>query len=352
MSHWLLSKKTDLLVLFAPVWLCWLVSFLLPEEIITADAPLWVWVVFVIGIDVGHVWSTLFRTYADKEEFSHHRALLTLTPILCFIIAFLISSISFHFFWRCLAYLAVYHFIKQQYGFMRIYKAKAGDFHKKIFQDEWVIYLSMLYPVLYWHLNLDRTFHWFVAGDFVQLSLSSTYLKWFNLIGNGLYLTILTGWVLEELVIIKTISVGKLLWVITTAGNWFLGIIYFNSDLVFTITNVVGHGIPYIALIIFYQDKKEKLKKIPRKIPLLVTLLTGVLFLSFAEEYLWDMLVYRENVTFFSTFLNYPPFENTMAIQQIGLSLLSVPQTTHYVLDGFIWKNNEKNPYLKPVLFH
>ena len=23
---------------------------------------------------------------------------------------------------------------------------------------------------------------------------------------------------------------------------------------------------------------------------------------------------------------------------------------THYIIDGFIWKNNDKNPFLKPVL--
>ena len=30
------------------------------------------WAVFIVGIDVSHVWSTLFRAYLDREEFGSH----------------------------------------------------------------------------------------------------------------------------------------------------------------------------------------------------------------------------------------------------------------------------------------
>jgi len=350
-NPWLFNKNLDLAILYAPVWICWLVAFLLPQSIIQQESPLWIWIVFVIGIDVSHVWSTIFRTYTDKEEFNQHRKLLIYAPIACFILAFLIASISFHFFWRCLAYLAVFHFVKQQYGFMRIYKAKARDFRKKLFNDNWVIYLSMLYPILFWHLDMDRSFSWFVEGDFIQIHMNSQVLYYINFIGTALYLLILLGWLIEE-IILKDVSIPKILWVLTTAGNWFIGIIYFNSDLIFTITNVIAHGVPYMALVIFYQNKKESIKHVKRSIPLIATVLIGVFFLAFFEEYLWDMLVYRDNVELFTSLFSYPFFENTQIIQHLGLALLAVPQTTHYVLDGFIWKNNEKNPYLKKALFN
>lgn len=351
MNHWLFSRKIDLLVLLLPVWLCWLVAFLLPASIIQAETSLWIWVVFVIGIDVSHVWSTLFRTYTDKEEFSNHRLLLILAPILCFVAAYLISAISFGLFWRCLAYMAVYHFIKQQYGFMRIYKAKGRDFRKKIFNDNWVIYISMLYPVLYWHLNLDRNFVWFIEGDFIQITVPQSILSVFNQIGTTAYVLLLLGWLIEEIIRGSQMIIGKVLWILTTAGNWFLGIVYFNSDFVFTITNVVAHGIPYLALVIFYQGRKETIRHRKRKIPVGLMVLISVLVLAFSEEFLWDMLVYRENIEFFASIWSYPLFNSSLELQHLALALLSVPQTTHYVLDGFIWKNNDKNPYLKPVLF-
>lgn len=352
MNHWLISKRIDLLILFLPVWLCWLVFFLLPSSTVQLETPLWVWVVFVVGIDVSHVWSTLFRTYLDREEFQNHRRLLIVTPIFCFVAAFGLSSISFDFFWRCLAYVAVFHFIKQQYGFMRIYKAKAKDFHKKIFRDNFIIYLTMLYPVLYWHLNVDRNFSWFIENDFLQLSLSEGYLETFNLLGNTLYFSLLAGWLIEEFVRYQTVAIGKVLWVLTTAGNWYIGIVHFNSDLVFTVTNVIAHGIPYLALIIFYQTSKLSNLRVSVnvvKYSLLVIVIVTALALS--EEYLWDLFVYRENESFFSGLLSYPSYEFDIGWQHLALALLSVPQATHYVLDGFIWKNNASNPHLKSALF-
>ena len=39
---------------------------------------------------------------------------------------------------------------------------------------------------------------------------------------------------------------------ITTALCWHVGIITFNSDYAFTVTNVVIHGIPYLVLVYWY----------------------------------------------------------------------------------------------------
>ena len=111
---------------------------------------LWIWVVFVMGIDVGHVWSTIFRTYLDKEEFRLHRSLLLAAPLFSFIVVFGLAWYSPLWFWRCLAYLAVFHFIKQQYGFVALYKAKANDFKTlKIISDKFIVYFATLYPVFY-----------------------------------------------------------------------------------------------------------------------------------------------------------------------------------------------------------
>ena len=111
---WLFSKNIDLSTLFAPVWVIWVVLFLLPNSILTINTPLWVWVVFVLLIDVSHVWSTIFRTYFDKEERRNHYKILWIIPLVSFIILFTIASESSMWFWRILAYLAVFHFMKQR----------------------------------------------------------------------------------------------------------------------------------------------------------------------------------------------------------------------------------------------
>ncbi len=356
---WLFSKSIDLLVLYLPVWLCWAVLWTLPAAWLQADIPLWVWVVFVLCIDVGHVWSTIFRTYLDKEEFQQHRTLLLWAPIACFFAVLGLAWYSEFGFWRLLAYLALFHFVKQQYGFLALYKAKARDFGQlKWFSDKAVLYLAMLYPVLYWHLAEGLRFNWFVVDDFVGLRayLSGSVAFWtvFFQVGNFLYGGILLAWLIEERWRATKWQWGKIFWVLTTAANWYGGIVYFNSDLVFTVTNVVAHGLPYLALMIYYQYHKKGLRE--QRFPAwgqLVAGMLGVIFLlGFIEEYFWDMLLYGERPNFFEAVLAYPlPLLESPLAKALAFALLALPQLTHYLIDGFIWKSNAKNPYVRQV-FH
>lgn len=367
---WLFSKNIDLIALFLPVWLTWLACFLVSDDLLNAEVPVWFWVVFIIGIDVSHVWSTLFRTYFDPQEFRLHRRLLILTPLVCMAIAAIVATNSVSLFWTLMAYLALYHFIKQQYGFMQLYRARLGFFKlHKVISDKFVIYWSMLYPVLYWHLNTKRNFEWFVEGDFYNLRMLLNHVPFwdeqFHLIFtnacNVIYFAILIFWCIEDYLVHKrratSFPIGKWLWVWTTAGNWYIGIVYFNSDFAFSLTNVVAHGIPYLVLIFFYIEKKKQLNSVP----LTTIKVTGhivwmsliVLILAFGEEYIWDMLIYRDNMHFFESILRYPmnALDDPVFIG-FALAFLSVPQVTHYVLDGFIWKANARNPYVRKTLLH
>lgn len=370
MQHktWLFSRPTDLLVLGLPVWATWLVCFLVPASLLETEVPLWFWVVFILGIDVSHVWSTVFRTYFDKEEFTTHKRLLVLTPVICLAICFLAAAISTMLFWTLLAYMALYHFIKQQYGFMQLYRARYGfiDMKKRV-SDKTIIYWSMLYPVLYWHLNTERNFSWFVEGDFFNFrTLLAELPFWsvqlhdqFMLFGNAVYFLLIGYWLVEELVLHARAHLkyplGKIIWVLTTAGNWYLGIVHFNSDFAFSLTNVVAHGIPYLALIFFYVERKKQVKGMGfnmLRTGLNVSwMLMFVLVLALGEEYLWDMWIYRENQSFFESFIRYPmgALQHPL-VQAFGLAILSLPQVTHYVLDGFIWKANQNNPYVRKTL--
>ena len=89
--------------------------------------PIWGWVVLVLLIDVGHVWATLFRTYFDPEARAHNRDLLLFFPLLCFAGALGLALISEALFWRVLAYIALYHFIKQQYGITALYNVRVSS---------------------------------------------------------------------------------------------------------------------------------------------------------------------------------------------------------------------------------
>src|ERR1700712_3035046 len=73
------------------------------------------WVILILLIDVAHVYSTLYRTYFDPQLFRKYRAPLLFIPLIGFIVGTLLYWQGALLFWRLLAYLAVFHFIRQQY---------------------------------------------------------------------------------------------------------------------------------------------------------------------------------------------------------------------------------------------
>jgi hypothetical protein len=85
-----------------------------------ADTPEWAWVAGVLLIDVAHVWSTLFRVYLDPIEFRRRPGLYLLVPVAGLVVGVGLYALGSVVFWRCLAYLAVFHFVRQQYGWVML----------------------------------------------------------------------------------------------------------------------------------------------------------------------------------------------------------------------------------------
>ena len=64
-----------------------------------------------------------------------------------------------------------------------------------------------------------------------------------------------------------------------------------------------------------------------------------LLILGFCEEFVWDTFVWHEHNDLFFNFLSIDVDHLTLAWL---VPLLSLPQITHYILDGFIWKRHRK----------
>lgn len=350
----------DLSVLFLPVWLSWLLCFLLPDTVLKEDLSLGLWVVFVLGIDVTHVWSTLWRTYLSPDDRKHHKRLLLIAPIASLLLVSSISMVSELLFWSILAYFAIFHFMKQQVGFMKIYQRKSGIPEvSRLLTHERLIYFSMIMPVLYWHLMPNSAFKWFDGSSFIThyfgWDLSIKTLEHIRVGFEIIYWGVIILWI--RLIFTTTqfnlrTVLPMLLWLLSTGINWYLGIVYFNSDVAFSITNIVAHGIPYLVLILWYRWRKLQLspKQISIKAPALISIcLSSILLLALCEEYLWDNAVNLENNLFFLPEIHDMIHSPTW--RAIAIGVLSVPQVAHYIIDGYIWKSNSKNPLLKPIIF-
>jgi len=353
---WIGKPSTDIFFILMPPFFCLLFIILFPGLFQNSKGiPDASWVILILLIDVAHVYSTLYRTYFDKVAFKKQSQILLTIPMAGFIVGVILYSVSSLLFWRVLAYVAVFHFIRQQYGFMRVYSRK--DKQHKIFRwiDTVAIYYAALYPILYWHLDGPRNFNWFTENDFLYLQ-SAAFLSLFT----WLYYFVIAVYLGKEIynaVRYNIINIPKTLIILGTLVSWYFGIVFFNGDMAFTLLNVVSHGIPYMALVWLYGRKNyTKPGESNRFLAIIfsrygIFLFLGVLFLfAFIEEGLWDIAVWQEHRAIFGsdslTGISLP--EKALAFV---VPLLALPQITHYILDGFIWKirneefkwNNEIN---------
>ena len=356
-SVWLFSKKTDLLSLFLPVWLIWIWAFTADLE--NKSLPTWAWFVFILGIDVCHVWSTVFRTYLNKSDRLNHKKSIRYIPLILLPILFSTALISTQLFWSVLAYIAVFHFIKQQYGFLALYTFKNQEKPSKLKKqfDKWTIYTGMVYPVIFWHFDKDRVFNWFIEHDFLPLFELINSIQIFSYLNIG-YFILLIVWIGSEIKASKGkhFAWGKVFWVVSTSLNWYIGIVHFNSDYIFSITNVVAHGVPYLVLIINYKIGEEQIQRggklaFTEALMSTFSVLVLIFFIGFFEEYFWDMLVNLERHEIFEIVSPYwIHIENSPVLIALSTAILTLPQATHYVLDGIIWKFNASNPKLKGII--
>jgi hypothetical protein len=400
---WLSSAAWDGLLIISPALITSAIAIALRNQINGNEyLPVWAWVAFVLLVDVAHVYASGFRTYLNPKALATHKALLVGIPIACWAIGCFLYTLDALWFWRVLAYLAVFHFIRQQYGFMALYSRKDPQpFWKFKHLDAACIYAATLYPILYWHTHMPRNFIWFIEGDFIQSM--PAFLGTLGLIA---YCTIVTLYLAKELYLFRLtgfINLPKNLIVIGTAISWFVGIVALNSDVAFTMTNVLSHGIPYMALVWLYQRQRPQpalrfnavgettgsfavtsqslgknfdpggtprkfvesdgkrssvpvesgeesgsqlMKKLETASKMLVTFVpafVAILWLfAYLEEGLWDGFVWREHIGLFAPFWQLPSITDP-AVLAILIPLLALPQSTHYVLDGFIWRVKDRS---------
>lgn len=339
---WIGTAAIDLPFIVLPPFLSLLLIFLFPDSFSEhMEVNNWTWIVIILFIDVGHVYSTLYRTYFDPLMWQTKKQLLVNIPLFAYITTVLVYSISPSLFWHLLAYAAVFHFIRQQYGFFRMYarKEKSTTFTRIV--DTLAIYIATIYPLIYWHVSGQRKFNWFLEGDFFFLPFPLLErVSWW------IYLFSVVAYFLKEMLLLFKsgfINVPKNLIMTGTILSWYFGIVHFNGDLIFTLLNVVSHGIPYMALIWIFGQKNTRSKEKSRFLTAVFSrygllLFLGILLIfSFIEEGLWDFTVWKENQDIFNipSQLTWTPDHNTLALI---VPLLALPQLTHYILDGFIWR--------------
>ncbi len=341
MKKWLFSAPIDLAVFGGTAIIALTLVALLPAH----ESGPFTFVAGVVLVDVAHVWSTAFIVYLDPAEWRRRPAIYAGVPIACFLAGLGLYAWGEGAFWRAIAYLAVFHFIRQQYGWVMMYRARNGERDRLgRMLDGATIYLATLYPIAWWHTQLPRAFSWMKEGDFATglPAWIATVLGVAYVVALALYL-VRAIW---QLATRQPITWGKHLIVVTTAACWYVGIVATNNDYAFTITNVFIHGIPYMVLVFLYARRAAEepgsqagvAARMLKKRGLLVFVAT-LWFVAYVEELLWDRALWHDHSGIFGSGLQLGWLAMVIA------PLLAVPQLTHYVLDGLLWQR-ARNPRL------
>ena len=343
-AYWLFSGPLDVaaflgsaLVALALLWLGarW--------GVLRGESPEWTWVGAVLLVDVAHVYATNYKVYFDFGELRRRPYLYALTPLLGYGVGVALYSEGALNFWRVLAYLAVFHFVRQQYGWVALYRARAGESGRVGYWiDSTAIYAATVYPLLYWHAHLPRQFWWFVANDFAALpALVETVARPLYWLALGLY----AARALYRGLVKREFNPGKDIVLVTTAICWHVGIVTFNSDYAFTVTNIIIHGVPYFVLVYWHARQRREVAPTPYRWlahgP--VIFLLTLWLLAFVEEFIWDKAVWHERGWLFGAAWNAETLKMWL------VPLLALPQITHYFLDGFIWRRRS-NPELTELV--
>ncbi len=347
--HWIFSKKFDLTIFLTPLAVAALSPLCLLMEPFE-QMPFWAFIVFMVSFDVAHVWASLYRTYMDKEEVAR-RKLLYFAPIPIFLLAsFRIHYYSPVVFWTILAYVAIYHFIKQNYGFLALYKYKMKETSSfDFYLDKTTLWFGALGPVLWWHASPNRQFDWFNADEKFVFRLDPAF--------NGdiiaIYLSLLGLYVGRQIyrhMQGHPFNPGKQMIMAAHYLTWAIGIGFTQNPIISAAFINLFHGIPFMAIVWYYcnrkwagrADKKGVMHVLSQKKNWLLFYLF-VFVLAIGEEALWDGMVWQ---TYIPEFFNLPFREMDSLVISIWVAVLSLPQIMHYFLDGWIWRLNRSNPDL------
>jgi hypothetical protein len=308
----------------------------------------------VLVLDWGHIFAQWYRIFLNPAESRKAKFLYTLSYVLLILtLALLLTFFLIHSYVETfLVYFVIYHFIRQHYGFIRIYSKTDGEKSKiESFVEGLFIYLSMWTPVIFWHIEFPfDTYYWVVhfikflyAKELFQIALLFYFLS----------SILFVYFELKRFLKTKVVNTPKLLAIFSAGLAW--GSVSFFKDVPILIffTVVLTHDVSYIVLVWFIgrRDKILTQNKIKWNslwsVPGSIVYFLGILIISRLVIGVHAEIVFDLNKSYFliGTLLNDLKNDSTFLIK-LGWSIFFVTQGHHYFIDRYLWKKEKDLSYI------
>jgi len=148
---WLVSRRFDLTWIFGGAVVGLLAAAVALNRPGSIVALWWLW---MIAFDGPHMMAAYTRTYLDRRAWQERRRLLlgalaafAVGPICLGIDVAAGGAVAFPLFLGFGTVYGYYHVIRQHYGFLALYKTRAGERSRRVFLvDKWCLYLGCGLP--------------------------------------------------------------------------------------------------------------------------------------------------------------------------------------------------------------
>jgi hypothetical protein len=205
---------------------------------------------------LGHHVPTFLRAYADPDEFARNRFRLTAVPLLVVTVVAILAAFNSHL----LALVFIwdqYHFVRQHYGFMRIYDAKNGSTTSAGPNlDLWLCFSLFVYIVakgdFYSYVYSSELF---AAGVAPPLWLGPLLLN----LSFAIAVAVLVLFGIEVARRVREgepVSMLKIAVTLTTYGVWYYAYVVFSNPFLSYGISSLFHCLQYDALAWHYNRRK------------------------------------------------------------------------------------------------
>lgn len=352
---WLFNPVSDFAgILALPLILCFTLLILERSAAVALFQSLFF---YILIVDFGHIFAQWFRIFSNPMETRKSK-----TRYICFCVStyFVIGAIlmapTLEAVRSFTIYLVIWHFVKQQYGYIRIYSRTDGPKSKVVERlEKFFIQASMFYPVFYSHYRPElKGFYWESGYIHIPEGPGSVVNALFaaSVIGAGCF------YCYHEYKRSKKNAMfnwPKNLALLGGLLGWNLAVFMSRGNSTIFFTVVLVHDMTYIMMVWLTGRRDRKLQTAdsnPKEwqewlrwtSPLgfvwyFFTLnLVGLIVICAYYQIEKGHLAYE---VFFGDFFSALPSLKDTAFSGFGTSIFFTTQVTHYVMDGYLWKKEK-----------
>lgn len=321
------SLKMDCLAFMSFIPICLLFYFFFETTLFSLpkQPPIWFFILGWTLVDGSHVYSTFLVSYADESMFTKLKTVFLGVPLALLVSGFLFQySGDPTYFYYFLAYLAMIHFIRQEYGWMKIathFDSSSPKWLKHL--DITTSYAMTILPMLWYTRKTEKAF-WYQSGDLVStpdfLSSISLPLFWFVVM---VFLCANAFHIYKT----RTINISKCLVFINTFFGWYVSRVFVQNTYLAVWLSIFHHGLPYYFLVFKAERVSRKIKILESignyKYPLMYLSCAAVFYL-FLHAHSGNHFVQK--------------LEENVVLKSVIYAIAVMPQMTHFILDAFVWK--------------